>query len=101
MDAATYLDWLTDAQIANAKHFAGWHENYTGNPTWCHEHPEKNAYHVRRLAEAMEQSGKWIGSPARLIEKPYRHAGDGNHRIRAVRWLASRGITIEIEWETS
>ena len=66
---------VTDEDIANAEPFEGhgpdflgwpdhlWKDRSTGIPN---EEVEKNAYHVKFLAERMRTEGRWIGPALRL-----------------------------------
>ena len=55
--------------------------------------PAKNAWHVRYLSEVMRAKG-WIGGAFKV--NGHRHCWDGNHRIRAAKYLLALGITVEI-----
>jgi hypothetical protein len=111
-DYITTLDpvhaWLkiTDDDICNSELFEGhgpvflkwpphlWRDWSKGIPN---EAVDKNAYHVKYLAEIMRAEGRWIGPPLRLWEGAPDQVEDGNHRYRAVQYLRDRlGISIEV-----
>lgn len=108
---------LSDEQIMTAQPFEGWHPEYLGwdRRLWenlakgvpCHD-PEKNAYHVRYLAESILHAGCWIGrydaaSPDRhhagplVVQYGTRGVRSGSHRLRAWRHLiTTRGIMFDV-----
>jgi hypothetical protein len=70
-----------------------WRDKAKGIPN---EEIEKNAYHIRYLADIMREKSQWIGHPLRLWEGDT-HVNEGNHRYRAVKFLrVAQGIEIEV-----
>jgi hypothetical protein len=97
---------LTDAEISAAVPFEGhqekfldWHRDHWDdhkNDVPCRD-PGKNAYHIQSLAKAMEEQNQWIGHghDNLFVIYPSGEAREGNHRIRAVRYLHdTKGIVI-------
>lgn len=83
---------LSDSQIKESVFFDGWKPEYLewDQKLWeipgkvpCHN-LEYNAYHIKRLACDMLIAGKWVGEP---IKKNGNKLLDGNHRLRAVKFL--------------
>jgi hypothetical protein len=100
---------ITDEMIDQAQPFEGHEEEFLDWPEalWkdprkripC-EDPEKNAYHIRYLADVMAATGGWVGD--RL--EPYRegpYVQSGSHRLRAAKFLAARGVRIKIPFRRS
>ena len=54
---------------------------------------ERNAFYIRYLADTMEYQKQWIGPPPEFSGT---RATDGNHRLRAVEYLKSKEINIEV-----
>ena len=107
---------LSDELISAARPFDGWHPEFLrwDRRLWkepgrvpCPD-PEKNAYHVRYLAESMLEAGGWIArydpaSPdchhagALVIEYGKRVVRSGSHRLRAWRYLlTTRRIMFDV-----
>jgi len=96
MNLVSYLSWITDEQIEQSKLFDGWHSDYSSNPTWSHTNLNKNAYHIKYLAEVMLEKKVWIGLPIDYIINDNHKVNDGNHRLRAVQYL-KRKYNLEID----
>jgi hypothetical protein len=88
---------ITDDMISSAKPFKGWCEEFLNwaTPDRPCEDPDKNAYHIKWLAQCMQEEHSWIGKPLVLY---YMSASvfDGSHRLRGAQYLKSKGIDIII-----
>ena len=92
---------IASSLIREAVKFDGWTEDYL---SWPPEHwkdrvkgvpshdPDKNAYHIRYLAEVMEQTGGWIGRELEARSSGY--LIEGHHRLRAAKFLYEEKSTI-------
>ena len=87
---------LSDARIDRAPYFAGWCSSYgrwqTHAAGWDHD-PDHNAWHVAYLASALMEFG-WVGKPPEVFRCGC--VRDANHRVRAVRYLAARGVVVRV-----
>lgn len=100
---------ITDERIKMSQPFEGHHPEFLKWPDclWrdrgadvpCSD-PDKNAYHIRFLAETMQVAEKWIGCPLAPY-KTGRRVQDGSHRLRAAKYLRSKGMTLEIPFNRS
>jgi hypothetical protein len=94
---------ITDTMIEEAQPFEGWNLDFLSWPKhlWndsangvpC-EDPNKNAYHIKYLADCMLKAGRWVGDKLTLYKDGSVY--DGSHRLRAAQYLKSKGIDIQI-----
>ena len=101
---------LLNSQIRDAAIFDGWNDDYL---TWPKEHwknyekgepshdESKNAFHVQYLANQMRDSREWIGRRLEVVRST-NVVKEGNHRIRAVKFLYEEDAIVipepEIVW---
>lgn len=87
---------VSDEEIKKAQPFPHWNSHYTKNPVWSHLSVAENAYHVQYLAKQMRKRCGWVGEPLLLKLDGNHKVADGNHRLRAVEYLARQGIFITV-----
>lgn len=87
---------IKDEWIQRAQRFLGWQPSYNLWPLASGTHdniPSHQAFHIRYLAAEMLRRGAWIGP--KIIAYTCGCCQDGNHRLRAVQFLAP---IVLIEW---
>ncbi len=86
---------ISDEDITRAVHFDGYGPEYLNwpdhlwkdRPNGIPDHDiGHNAWHIKRLAEAMRRAGQWVGEPLQLYDCG-KCVREGNHRYRAVQYL--------------
>ena len=85
----TNYDHITDAQIAAAVPFSGYSHSYLDWPLINGKYNNivnDNAYHIKMLANFFAAEGIIWSHPLYLF-KCGKHVYEGNHRLRAIKYL--------------